>query len=325
MIMPLSVSPTISTRRLPRLTPLLSLTTILISVLCLVAVPWTSAVADSVRQPWPITLRTQMVRLGAVGYRLRRTARNLCPVKSAQTGLSIDYIEAYRQRDRSAISALLSLSDKPQVVGVAPGSPAAAAGVIAGDEILAVNGTGYQTLAARAHDASLLADELEERLGATTPGTLIQLRLARGGRTLNVDIHPEIGCGARFVVKTDGGAEAYSDEHNLAIASRMIGFTRNEDELALIAGHELAHIIHHDAATHGSQREKEKQADILGAELVRCSGFDLGRALEFWSRYRREEWLKAFTDTDHPTPATRAALIREQAMSGPCPPQADLT
>ena len=283
-----------------------------------VAVPSSSAVT----QDWSAELREQMHRMATVGYRLSLTAEPTCAVKAAKTGLLVDDAAAYNARDRPRVARLLGLADLPQVASVVPDSPASAAGILAGDDIFAINGRTTSELKSALIAPDLIADEIENKLASTPSGASLQLDLRRRSKRILVNFLPVEGCGAKFVIKTGRGMEAFSDAQNVGLSAKLIAFTQSDDELAMVAGHELAHIIYGDATSkdHVMQRDKEDRADLLGASLARCAGYDLRRALGFWPRYDKQDWLRFFRDSSHRSVKRRVALIEAYSLSGPCPP-----
>ncbi len=87
-------------------------------------------------------------------------------------GVRAERLDASRAGDgASAAQATAPL----QVVWVLPGSPAAAAGIRAGDEILAVNDQPVRD-----------ADEITRAIAGTTPGTTVRVRILRSGAPLDV-------------------------------------------------------------------------------------------------------------------------------------------
>ncbi|KQM14723.1 hypothetical protein ASE49_11145 [Novosphingobium sp. Leaf2] len=293
------------------------------SGLALCAVALVVAPVRAPAQEWPLNLRTQMIRMASVGYRLSIAAAPLCGKKGSQTGLLIDALAAYSPQDRPLVRSLLHFSDLPQIAGVAPGSPAAGAGIQPDDQIMAIDGRAVSAIQAASRTPDLIADELDEQLTAAPAGAAVHLELKRDGKIMSVDLRPAQGCAARFVVKTDKGIEAFSDARNVGLGAKLIAFTQSDDELAMVAGHELAHIIYRDASTRSRlrQRDKEDRADILGASLARCAGYDLKRALAFWPRYDKQNWLRFFRDAAHRPVKDRVALIEARSLAGPCPPE----
>ena len=269
-------------------------------------------------------MREQMKRVANVGYLLSGVTRSMCPRDAARTGLMIDFAKAYPERDRPAIAALLGLSDLPQIANVTPESAADFAGLKVGDDIAMINGIDSLTLIRQSPEPALVADQIEERLASTPEGTAINLRILRAGKPVEVIIRPDRGCSARFIVNTGAGMTAFSDPHNVGLDYKLVTFTRSDDELALVASHELTHIINRDAQTKDlGQRGKEDRADVVGASIARCAGYDVGKALEFWRRYKKRDWLRFFRDPTHRSIDDRVALIKANSMTGECPPATD--
>lgn len=61
-----------------------------------------------------------------------------------------------------------------------------------------------------------------------------------------------------------GDVNAYYDGRHIAVYTGMLQFVRNEDELALVIGHELAHI----------KWRSETKADEVGANYIAIAGYN---------------------------------------------------
>lgn len=271
---------------------------------------------------WPIELRQQMTRVTEVGFRLDLAAAPLCEQTAAGTGLTVDYIGAYEGASRADVARLLHLGELPQIAAVASGGPAAQAGIVPGDEILAIDGRETRDLQTAAPEPALFADYIENLLSATPIGQSIRLTLLRNGKSHLVTVVPIRVCAARFVIKTGEGIDAFGDGRNVAIGFELAKFTRSDDELALVAGHELAHIAERRSG-HGSlktRRAREDRADVLGAQIAICAGYDLERGLDFWTRYNKHDWLRFFRMPTHRSVPARIKLIASEATGGKCPP-----
>lgn len=274
-----------------------------------------------------------MARLADVGYRIGRVAGPLCPAQVGGTGIVLDDLEAYPQGDRAAIGQLLSLREGVvQIAAVAAGSPAARAGVRAGDALLAIDGKAVEgqvqaALAQGKVPPGLVADWLEQSLAAHAPGQPITVQLGREGGGLAVTLVPEAVCSARYLIKAGEGISAFSDSRNVAVSSGLIGFTRNDDELALVVGHEVGHVIARDgkARSLGERRAMEDRADILGTRLAICAGYDLEAGVRYWLRRDAKDWLRWARDPTHRSRKKRAARMRAEAVRVTCPPSASVT
>lgn len=280
------------------------------------------AISAADTEPWPLTLRVQMARLTRVGYRIGVVATPLCPSTSAGTGMGLDYLESYPSADRVNVAAVLRMTAFPQVAAVAPNSPADAAGVKPGDDIISIDGIDVAQLIALSPDTSLFADELEQRLAATPKGFEIRLGLQRNGEKLTVKLEPHPICSTRLVLKTGLGITAFSDGVNVAISSKLVAFANNDDELALIAAHEVAHVINLDgkAGSLGARRRMEDRADALGVRIMACAAYDPERSFNFWRRRDATDWLRMFRDPTHRSRKSRVELMRKESSNVSCPP-----
>jgi len=270
---------------------------------------------------WPVQLRQQMLRITDIEWRLRRAAGPNCKAMGAATGLMLDYIGAYQPRDWPLVRRELGLSGHPQVAAVAAGSPAEKAGIKPGDDLTAINGVGIDAIFAGSSDRLLLADELADMMTRNPAGEPIILELKRGNAVLTKRVDPLRLCAGRVILKIDRKIEAYSDERDIGITTAMVAFTQNDDELALIAAHELAHVLlRHERHSGGANRRKmEKQADLTGAALAHCAGFDILKAIAFWPRYESQDRWRWIRSPTHGSPGQRERQIRGAVKDLSCP------
>lgn len=280
--------------------------------------------ADSDEPEWPVAIRESLVRMGTLEYRFKHAAQGLCARNDTATGMTIDYIEAYAEADRQIVTALTGLGRRPQIIAVAPASPAFAAGIRAGDDIVAIGDTSFAELREQSDNPGLLADELTRRLASTPASQDITLILARPDGLHSVRFRGEQLCAGQFVVKTDDGLAAYSDPESLAISEKYFTFARNEDELAIVTAHEFAHIVTQDEKAGGlrQRRAMEDRADILGVDIMRCAGYDPERGLGLWEHYNKRDWLKWFRAPTHRNMSDRIKRMRAHIKApASCPPE----
>lgn len=269
---------------------------------------------------WPTRMREQMTRLNGVEWQLRNAAGDLCQSRSAAFGMTFDNLAAYRPSDQALVGAMLHLGWELQVAAVARNSPAADAGIMAGDTVVEIDGERTDALLRASDDPALFSEKLTDRLSARVARSTLRLIVRRGGELTARELTPRMLCAAPFVYKAAGAVDAYSDGRRLAITSGLIEFTANDDELALLAGHELAHVIHGDdkADNLWDRRRKERDADALGAALAKCAGFDPALGVNFWRRYRQRDWAHWLRDRTHDTISGRISTI-EGVRTSICP------
>ncbi|MGH6782397.1 MAG: PDZ domain-containing protein, partial [Sphingomonadaceae bacterium] len=189
-------------------------------------------------------LRNLDVTVARVGYRIATANAALCDRQTPASGVLLDGIEQYGGPYREAAAALFNLGDAPGVAAVLPGSPAAEAGVRAGDAVLAINGAPAATAAGQGGKGNfdrmaLVLDQFEAAL-AVGPVTL---DLQRGGERLSVRFSGASACASRFQVQPSDELNAAADGRYVQISSGFIPYFANEDEFAAILAHELAHNI----------------------------------------------------------------------------------
>jgi hypothetical protein len=274
--------------------------------------------------PWPERIQVQIARISGIGWRLEDAADRVCTNRLAPIGAEFDYIGAYTARDRPFIRQVLRLGDAPQIASVVPGSAADKAGLRPADEIVAIDRRGWRDLAAGATDPDLLADDIQALTAALPAQRQLILTVKREGRDVDVPVARRSRCGARFLLKTGEGLRAYSDTANVAISEALVEFARNDDELALVLGHELAHVLYQDKRDMGvpARRAAEARADLTGAAIARCAGFDIARGVGILTRLGKRDWMPLFNAPTHGSMKSRVERIRAAVLSAPptsCP------
>lgn len=272
-------------------------------------------------QVWPVRLKQDMVRLGLIEWRLRTATGDACSTFAADVGLIIDDRRAYDRKDWPLLAKTVGLRDDPMVSGVIAGGPAARAGVRAGDEILAIGGQSVAAIIERRKAGPLVAEALIEEIAESGGALPIAIAVRRNGETLQFRVEPAHHCAARLVLVTDGGVDAHSDSRNVAISTGLIAFARNDDEIALAAGHEMAHIMlrHRKGGGIAARRKMEDDADSLGLRLIRCAGYDGEKALGLFQRLGSGDWLGFLRAPTHRSFGKRVARLKTELAGAACP------
>ncbi len=122
--------------------------------------------------------------------------------------------------------------------------------------------------------------------------TSVNMRTRNGTLAQTVTATPV--CGYPVRLKYSPAINAYADGRNITVTTGMMAFA-NDEELALIVGHELAHnthshirkIIQNTIAGFGTgtfARQFESEADYVGLYYSARAGYPIDNAKEFWRK-----------------------------------------
>lgn len=270
-------------------------------------------------------LRALDLRAARVAFALRQANRDRCPRTALLFGWTLHNAAQYSPRVRPRAQRLFALvQDHPALLVVVPGGPAEAAGLRPDDTLMAANGVGLGEgrLAAAASFASLAAssDRLQAELSRSG-----RLQVRRNGETIERTISPRPGCAYETQVDPSSEVRASADANRVFVTSAMIEFTRDDDELAVVLGHEYAHIIlghppdplapeppSRRRALSPRTAEQELAADRLGLQLAHRAGFDVAAAPRLLERLgRTRPWLH-FLPSGHPLLGRRIRSVRQE-------------
>ena len=274
-----------------------------------------------------------------VGRRLAAGSAELCSGYVSNPGWTLADVEQYEPGKRSQAdyrrmaTAAFSLQSTPTVVFVHAGSAAARAGLVPGDALLSINAHAIaDTVTARASRSRLV--QIERNVPVRS------VRVRRNGRPIDLTLTPERGCPSHFLISREGGLRGVSsDGRNVGVSAEMLEYVRtNDDELALVLAHELAHnILGHNKGSPAtraagedrsgrSKKSREAEADRWALYLMARAGYDVGAAPGFWRRWGPKTSFGIFSSGSHPGWRERAAAaeaevagIRAKQASGQLP------
>lgn len=256
-------------------------------------------------------------------------------------GLGIQYttLENYESEWRDIARSESGITDHPTVISVAKGSPAEIAGIMNGDEILRVNGEQTGTGKDAVEDFS----DLVNKYGKDGP---LNVNLRRQGNLIDLQIAPKTICDFPFHVVRGDVLNAWTDGVDVYVTTGMLRFVGSDDTLALILGHEMAHItlghvekqvvntvlgalvgaivselsgvdVGEEAVDIGAQafsQDYENEADYVGAYFSSRAGYDVGAAAEIWWKLAMEYPESIDLEgSSHPSTAIRHLAIKNVA------------
>lgn len=270
---------------------------------------------------WPVRLRQDMARIAQQEWQLRQAAGALCPTSARDSGMLFDDRRAYADSDWPLLARTLGMGARPVIAAIATDGPADRAGLQLGDEVVAIAGQPVEAIATRRKAGALVGEALLDEIAETPGDEPIAFDVLRAGKLQHLQVRPVRHCAARLVLVTDRGVDAHSDARNVAISTGLVTFARSDDEIALAAGHELAHIIlrHRKGGGISARRSMEDDADSLGLRLMHCAGYDPAKGLGLFQRLGKGDWLGFLRAPTHRSFAKRVARLQAEVPDLACP------
>lgn len=277
------------------------------------------------------------LRVATIGDRLARSG--LCRAALSAPGWVVQDLVQYRPQLRSAVREALRLGERPTVVALVPGGAAARARVAVGDQIEAVSG---RTLGAAGKGYARM-QQLENWVEQGLASGKVRVTFRRGQELVEVDLPAQPGCSSRFQLLPGRGLNARADGTYVQVSGELVKFVRNDDELALVMAHELAHnVLRHRVQLDAQKvsrglfagfgkngaliRTAELEADRMALYLMARAGFDPSVAPGFWQRFGARQVPGFLSDGTHPGTGERVrraeaeiARIRSQQAAGQQP------
>ncbi len=270
-------------------------------------------------------------RVADISWRILTRSLDLCPIHRVALGITLHDIRQYKPELRSdARAAFRFVRTYPSVLTVASGSPAQMAGILPNDVLKAVNGfslasegMGNTPLES---SASYEAVERAMRILEALPAHKIALELERDGKPVVVSVEPRAACPSRVELVPSNELNGSANGEVAQVNGALVNWVRNDDELALVIAHEVAHnVLRHDSQIASEKidtglfgglgksgrklRDMERAADRLGTWMAARGGYEYRLAPDFWRRLTRRSGIGAVWATTHPTAESRADAL----------------
>lgn len=303
---------------------------LIIALVCLMVSSVAYAAADATAEL--AQLRAADQRVLSVGYRLATANAPFCRATENSIGMTLHHIGQYG--DAVSARSTFGFARDFAVLALVPGGPAAKAGVRLDDAIAALNGAPLQPPAA---ELAAIDQPAPYRPIAWADATVrkaldkppVTLSVLRDGAQVDVALTGTPACRSRFELRPSGEYGASADGDIVGITSPMLNFMKDDDELAAILAHEMAHnLLEHRRRLNeaGIQRglmqqlgrnarltlATEIEADRLSIWLMANAGYDPNGAVRFWTRYGKQRGKGIFSAPTHYRWKKRVGLFEEE-------------
>lgn len=276
------------------------------------------------------TLGARELRVATIGYRIAAANAAMCRTPVMMSGMIVHDLTQYDPAARPAVSRAFSLNAGFGVLEIVPGTEAERVGLKIDDEIVAVGGHSVEDPAAFQQRSpsytrverflTLLSDTLRD--GST------DILVRRKGEMMRMSLSGRPGCGGEVKLTDSSTVNAWSDGKHVVLSTAIEQMASNDNELAFVIAHEMAHnILNHFSASNSdsrslfgllglgasSGRNMETQADGFAVPLMSAGGYAPEGGISFLENARRRMWWDI--SLDHPGFGSRirtvsAAILR---------------
>jgi len=200
-------------------------------------------------------------RLAAVAYPLLEANAEICGERvTNHAGVWMMTRDELDSQWRATYAELFGVTDRPTVVSVTPGSPADRAGLRPGDVVTSINGRSVGSGKAAMEAIFTAIDGIGNQEGS------INFAVERDGKSLLATVRTARVCDYEVLLVESSETNAFADGEHIMVTNGMLRFVENDDQLALIVAHELAHnAMGHIEAQQGNRMAGAVVDAIIGA------------------------------------------------------------
>ena len=246
---------------------------------------------------------TQIDRIEKVAYPILVSNKQICSKQYNNYGLTAATLNANATvKSQKIWKEVFNIKNRPTVIRITPNSVAYTTGLKIGDEFISVNKVAIPSEISQHY-------KVYDSLKAPS----INITVLRNTKQLSFYMIAEKTCDVKILLSQHEGTNAFAKENKIVIEAELEKLLENDDELALVIAHELAHII----LGHTSE-ERQNELDIKQMRAMMEKDADaLGMHLFLNAGYNPEVALKALEKMDY---NKRGPISRFLGLYGPYMP-----
>jgi hypothetical protein len=281
-------------------------------------------------------------RLNRVGWPILKAGLPLCKDRNSKSNIGITYANKFDfdgEYKDVAISRF-KLGEPLEILDVISNTPADISGLKSGDVLISVNNKEIPI----GKNASKEFTKLLKKESDENTNTTLSFRINRDGINETVTVETVETCDYPLSVIGDDSVNAFADGNQIVFHQGMMDFTKDDDELALVVGHELSHnaMRHIDAKTvnmlggllvdiffaalgadtqgafskmaaQAYSQDFEAEADYVGLYVTELAGYDISNAAYFWRKMgvKHPASINKNHAASHPSTPERFVAIEE--------------
>src|SRR6476469_9515055 len=267
-----------------------------------------SARADAV----PVSVRAlaaQNLRLASIAYRIGTATVGNCSSPQMMTGLLLHDLSNYDPSDRAAVSRAFGLQAGFGGLHLVTGSAADRAGLRIDDEIVSVDGLRVDDPSAvtQPRKSYWRVEAFTTALQSALAGGPAEVVVRRNGSLVPVRLTGQLGCGGDIALIRSNSSNAWTDGRRVVVTTAMMRLAQDDDELAFVVAHEMAHnMLGHARGSSrsifglGGAKRQELAADYDAVWLMTAAGYRAEGGISFLRTIKRRFWLN-FVSIAHPS------------------------
>lgn len=266
-------------------------------------------------------LVAQDLRLATVGYHLAKGSAEYCRNTWRNPGWVLHDLRQYPDTDLA--QRAFTFREPVSIAALVADGPAIRAGLSVGDGLAGFAGSEiwYGGEPAKKRATSDRLDNIREQVaGALAGDGLFRALVTTDTGRKTFAFNPARVCASDFWVDVRSKRDAGADGERVRVTSGLIEYVADDDELAAVVAHEMAHnLLDHRARIERTKSGKtavikstEEEADRLSIWLMSNAGYDPEAAITFWQRYGKATSLGIFSAPTHYRWQDRVRMFREE-------------